>query len=587
LAHARLSTNDLLSGNQPISNEEGTVLVVVNGEFYEWKIIRARLEGLGHRFKTKTDSEILVHLYEEYGVSCLEQLQGEFAFVLWDESKQILFAARDRFGAKPLYYCQGQKTLLIASEVKALQGAGAALAWDEQGFLEQFVFQSCLQGRTLYEGVRELLAGHYLLQKEGSTTVCKYWDFDYGLEESLCAHSDDYYASGLLEALDVAVRRRMQADVPVACYLSGGIDSNSILGLMSRQAERAIPAFCITFDNPNFDELEVAIRSAEHFGAELHRVPVTSLTIAADFNQTVWHCESLISNANAVAKFALSRAVRQAGFRVVLSGEGSDELFAGYRHLVADAMRGLKGSEREEFQRSLGVTAEGLEKLLYPVGRPVSRTILDRLGYMPTSIEARHRLWEHFSPVFSGASTEKELDILFLDSFDVEGQLKGRSALHQSLYLHAKTAFSGVTLSSLGDRVEMAHSVESRLPFLDLQVFNFARNAPCSQKVRNGIEKFILRKAMRSVVSAEICGRRKQPLTAPQALWEPTSAFGQLLQDTLRSQALESVPFIDKAALRRILDEAEKESPAVRSGLEGPLTSLASACVLAKTLSVS
>jgi asparagine synthase (glutamine-hydrolysing) len=587
LSHARLSTIDLLGGHQPITNEDGTVVAAVNGEFYEWKTIRAQLEGLGHRFRTSTDSEILVHLYEHCGVDCLEQLQGEFAFVLWDERRQILFAARDRFGAKPLYYCHGKEETLIASEVKALQRAGVALAWDEQGFLEKFVFQSCLRGRTLYRGIYELPAGHFLLQEGSSSKVGQYWDLDYAKEEIHPVQSDDCYAAELQELMNAAVKKRMQADVPAACYLSGGIDSSGILGLMSRHAVTPISAFCISFDNPEFDEFDVAARCAGHFGAHLQKVPVTSSTLAEDFPQTVWHCESLINNANAVAKYALSRAVHEAEFRVVLSGEGADELFAGYGHLVADALRGQSSEEREEFQHILRVKAERLESILYPSGRSSSGVVFDRLGYVPISTDARHRLLAHFHPVFSNALSESGLDILLLDSLDVKGRMQGRSALNQSLYLHAKTVFSGVTLSVLGDRVEMAHSVESRLPFLDEHVVQFARRAPSSQKVRNGVEKFVLRKAMRSVVSPEICGRRKQPLRAPPALWEPASALGQLLQDTLRSQSLESIPFLNKGAIRKLLDDASTEAPMIRGGLEGPMTSLASACVLAETLFVS
>ena len=586
LAHARLSTVDFKNGRQPIANEDNSVVAVVNGEFYETSAIRQSLERLGHRFRSRSDSEILVHLYEECGPACLQQLRGKFAFADWDERKQLLFVARDRFGAKPLYYCERDGQLTIASEVKGLQCAGVNLEWDEQGFYEQFAFQSCLRGRTLYKDIRELQAGHYLLRTDNSSKVTRYWDINYEFPGDQEIQSDDWYAEQLLEALDKAVECRLHADVPVACYLSGGIDSNSILSLMSRHvAVGELTAFCVSFDTPELDEYDVAARSAARVGARLIRVPVSSSTMAHDFTKTVWHCENFIGNGNSVAKYSLSRAVRDAGYRVVLSGEGADELFAGYPNLVADCLRGLDDSERERLQNKLGVTSERLEQMMYPTGRVASQVVRDALSYSPIWLEVRHRLMKQFSSVLPGVFGALEMDTRLMDSLDVAGQMTGRSPLNQSCYLQAKTCFGGVTLSSLGDRVEMAHSIESRLPFLDQRVVDIARRAPDCMKVRDGAEKYVLRKAMRAVVSPEICGRRKHPITAPPALWNPASAFGTMLQDTLRSRYLEAIPFVDRRARLAMLDAMAGEKAKARSALEAPM--MASACVLAKTMSLT
>ena len=559
LAHARLSTVDFANGQQPIANEDGTVIAVVNGE-------------------------VLVHLYEQCGPVCLKQLQGEFAFALWDERKHVLFAARDRFGAKPLYYFEKDGDLALASEVKGLRSAGVLLEWDEQGFYEQFAFQTCLAGRTLYKDVRELAAGHYLLRQNGVSRIAKYWDMDYQSTGKTKCESDDWYAQELLAALDQAVACRTIADVPVACYLSGGLDSSSILGLMARQVEPGkLEAFCLSFDAPELDEYAVAARSAASAGAKLTRVPVTSQILADDFKKSIWHCENFIGNANSVAKYALSRGVRDAGFRVVLSGEGADELWAGYPNLVTDSVRGLDEAAREQLQRELDVSPERLEQIRYPMGRVASPLVLQKLGYSPIWLEVRHWVMNQFRAVLPWAFGALEMDTRLLESLDVAGQMKGRSPLNQSCYLHSKTCFSGVTLSSLGDRVEMAHSVESRLPFLDQRVVGFARTVPACQKVRGGAEKYVLRKAMRTVVTTEVCGRRKHPITAPAALWEG-SAFGDLLQDTLRSSYLEAIPFVNRRALLAILDTMAGEKPAARSALEAPMVALASACVIAETL---
>jgi asparagine synthase (glutamine-hydrolysing) len=587
LAHCRLGTIDLLTGVQPICNEDETVIAVVNGEFYGFEEIRTELERQGHRFKTKTDSEILVHLYEQYNTSCLEHLQGEFAFVLWDEREQILLAVRDRFGAKPLYYSESRQEIVFSSEVKGLKAAGATLAWDHQGFFDTFVFNASLSGRTLYHGVMELPPGHYFQLKNGSSSVRKYWDINFPLDDGLeASRPDEFYAGTLVDLLNQAVQTRMRADVPIACYLSGGIDSNSILGLMTRHSARPVQSFCLSFDDPKYDEFELAAQSAARLGSQLVKVPATDKSLADDFPEAIWHCESLIENANVVGKFALSRAVNAAGFRVVLTGDGSDEVFAGYPIFIMDCLRHGTAEESQELQHHLGLSSEGLQQLLFPEGRTAPEPLNSRLGYFPTWLEIRNRLLGQFGMLFDHWLGEKDIYTRLLDSLDVCGQLKGRGVLNQSLYIHAKTSLPGVTLSSLGERVEMAHSVESRLPFLDHRVVEFAKNLPCSQKIRKGAEKYILRKAMRSVLPPEICGRRKRPIEAPRILGEVKSALGDVIQDLLRSRWVEGVPFLDRKATRELLDRMMLEDVIVKPGLESSLMALASACVLAEKFAI-
>jgi len=587
LGHARLSTIDLLSGAQPITNEDETISAVVNGEFYGFEEIRAELQGFGHTFRTRTDSEILVHLYERYGASCLDRLHGEFAFVLWDEREQLLFAARDRFGAKPLYYSESRGEVLLASEVKGLKRAGVTLGWDNEGLFDKLVFQTSLGGRTLFRGIRELPAGHYFLLKNGTSFVRQYWDLCYPLDEDLPAQqSDDSYAHTLKDLLEQAVQSRMRADVPVCCYLSGGIDSNSILGLMTRHSLHSLQAFCLSFDEPSFDEFALAARSATSLGVQLTKVPVSDKSLAADFRQTIWHCENLIENANCVARFSLSRAVRDAGYRVVLTGDGSDEVLAGYPIFVVDSLRHGNAPEADELRRQLGLSIEEFQQIMFPEGRIAPASLISRLGYYPAWLEGRQLILKKFATVFHDAFGDGDIHTRLLDSIDVRGQLNGRSVLNQSLYIHAKTSLSGVTLSSLGDRVEMAHSVESRLPFLDHRLVDFARNLPGSQKIRKGAEKFVLRKAMRSVVAPEICGRRKRPLAAPGALADAKSELGRLIQDLLRSRWVESVPFLEKKTMRELLDRMPLMDAISRRGLEAPLMAIASACLLAEQFSL-
>lgn len=355
---------------------------------------------------------------------------------------------------------------------------------------------------------------------------------------------------------------------------------------MTRHACPSPQAFCLSFDDPAFDEFDLAAQSAASFNVALTKVPVSDQSLAADFSQAVWHCENLIENANVIAKFAVSRAAHAAGFRVVLSGDGSDEVFAGYPIFVVDSLRHATAPQLDELRQRLGMSVEAVEQLLFPEGRAIPAALQGRLGYFPAWLEIRCRMFKEFAAVSPHDFGESDTYTRLLDSLDLRGQLNGRAVLNQSLYIHAKTSLPSITLSLLGDRVEMAHSVESRLPFLDHRVVEFARNLPCSQKIRNGTEKFVLRKAMRLVIPPEICGRRKRPLAAPGVLSNPQSALGQLLQDLLRSRSLERVPFVDKKAARQLLDRMLSVDIVAKPGLDAPLVAIASACVLAEKFSL-
>src|SRR6516164_9890682 len=253
LGHARLSIIDLLTGDQPIANEDGTIQIVVNGEFYEYEAIRRELCESGHRLRTRSDSEIALHLYENSGVHCLHRLRGEFAFVLWDETNRTLFAARDRFGIKPLFYAFHNETFYFASEVKALFAAGVPARWDAES-----VYHSVELGghpiRTLFDGILQVPPGHYLIATEKHVQLHQYWDFDYPrAEQSSRLRPDADYAAEFRQALEEAVRIRLRADVPVGCYLSGGLDSCSVLGLAARHHPEPIRAFTLTFDHGDYE----------------------------------------------------------------------------------------------------------------------------------------------------------------------------------------------------------------------------------------------------------------------------------------------------------------------------------------------
>jgi asparagine synthase (glutamine-hydrolysing) len=337
LGHARLSIIDLTTGDQPIASEDGRKHIIVNGEFYGYEAIQRDLQARGHRLSTKSDSEIALHLYEDFGVHCLEHLRGEFALLLWDENRRRLFAARDRFGIKPLFYARHNDTLYLASEIKALFAAGVPARWDEESVYHNLSF-GAPQLRTLYEGVFQIPPGHFMLVTDQHMQLNRYWDFNYPAKDSMtAARSDADYAAELRETLEEAVRLRLRADVPVGIYLSGGLDSCAMLGLTARNRPDPVKAFTLSFgESALYDESAIAHEMAQKAGAELHVIPITQKDLADAFADAIEQAEGPTPNGHGVAKYLLSKAVRDAGYKVVITGEGSDEIFGGYAHFRRD-----------------------------------------------------------------------------------------------------------------------------------------------------------------------------------------------------------------------------------------------------------
>ncbi|HZD04909.1 MAG TPA: asparagine synthase (glutamine-hydrolyzing), partial [Longimicrobiales bacterium] len=359
LGHARLSIIDLESGDQPMANEDGSLHAVVNGEFYDFERIRGELASQGHRFRTRSDSEILLHLYEETGAHCLHRLRGEFAFVLWDGRNRTLFAGRDRFGVKPLFFAEHHGTLYLASEAKALFAAGVPAAWDpETVYLGGFLRPT---HHTLYRGVRSLPPGHYLVARPGGGhRIHPYWDVTYPTGPAGDGRGEREYVDGFREVLEEAVETRLRADVSVGCYLSGGLDSCAVLGLAALHHAGPVRAFTLQFDHPRYDESGIAREMAARAGADFVPIPVRQRDLADHFADAVVASETWSINAHGVAKYLLSRAVRDAGYKVVLTGEGSDEILGGYPHFRQDMLtHHTVGQDPDELERLLRELEEG------------------------------------------------------------------------------------------------------------------------------------------------------------------------------------------------------------------------------------
>jgi len=588
LGHARLSIIDLRSGDQPIESEDGRTHIVVNGEFYDYERMQCELEARGHRLRTRSDSEIALHLYEELGTGCLRELRGEFAFAIWDEPNQTLFAARDRFGIKPLFYAVHEGTLYLASEAKALFAAGVPARWNQQTIFASMTGRHPTE--TLFDGISQVPPGHYLVATNGYLQLHRYWDFNYPeASASATVFDDREHAERLRSALEEAVRLRLRADVPVGCYLSGGLDSCAVLGLAARHHSDPIRAFTLTFDRGEYDEGPIAREMAALAGADFYPVPIRQSDLADHFFAATAYAEALCANAHGVAKYVLSDAVRKAGYKVVLTGEGSDEMLGGYPHFRRDmllydnsgqdagAVAGMLANLAQANQLSRG--------LLMPDGEGISTaSVTRRLGFTPswietfagTALKLRSLYSESYAAAVGGRDDHKAL----LDSIDIPRQLTGRAPVHQSLYLWGQTMLPNYILTVLGDRMEMAHSVEGRVPFLDHHVVELLCQMPLRQKIRGTTEKFVLREATKDVITNTVYCRQKHPFLSPPATLDPSGRLHQLMQDTLRGPLLAALPYFDPAKITALLDRVPAMDSAERTSVDQVLMLMLSACAL-------
>lgn len=597
LGHKRLSIIGLDNGTQPIANEDRSIQIVVNGEFYDFERIRSNLKDRGHRFRTESDSEIALHLYEEHGTDCLKYLRGEFAFILWDQKKRRLFAARDRFGIKPLcYFINEKQDLWLASEAKAIFAAGVKPSWDSESFFHATQFQYTLPNRTLFKGVYQLRPGHFLLAESGKIQDYSYWDFDYptlellNSSDSKARHTDEQeLVQQFSERLQEAVRFRFRADTEVCCHLSGGLDSSSILGLASQFSSKPIRCFSVSFEEASYDEFEIAQEMANQVGAEFHPVIVSQADLIEHLPDAVYSSEGLSINGHLAAKYILNREIRKAGYKVALTGEGSDEILAGYPHLRVDLFR---SEGRENLIKSLQSSNAASRGIMLSHGNSLPLdAIQNRLGFVPSFLEAKgtlgFKLYSILSEPFKNAFLDKDGYADLINQFDVKGQMTARHPVMQSLYIWSKTALSNYILRTLGDGTEMAHSVEGRLPFLDHHLFEFVRTLPLSMKINGTIEKYILRQAVRPVVTETIFRRQKHPFVAPPISRYSNPKVNSMIQDILRSHSFSNLPFFDTQKLHEFLDQLPHLTVEDQAAMDPVLMTALSATLLQNRFNLS
>jgi asparagine synthase (glutamine-hydrolysing) len=583
LAHTRLSIIDLTTGDQPIANEDGSCRIVVNGEFYDFERLQRELMARGHRLATRSDSEVALHLYEERGMDCLRELRGEFAFAVWDGRERRLLAARDRFGIKPLYYTTFDGVLMLASEMKAFAAAGVPLRWDEAALGESLLAHGAAEG-TIFKNIFQVPPGHYLAATSESFRVERYWDLDYpGEEEAAGSRTEAEWIEGARERIVEAVRLRLRADVPVGCLLSGGLDSSSALGIAWNYAGSGLKAFTIAFDDPALDESHRAADTAAFAGADFHPIRVTDQDLAEVFSDAVWHTEGFHYNGHGSARYILAREVRAAGIKVVLAGEGADELSAGYQFCRKSlGLAGALPAARwpKELLELFGAEAPTAEKItaLLPLLRERAHALgfpESTFGNLTGKIALQNDL---LAPAFAERWCRPEAIVSHFRSYDIAGQVDGREPIKQVLYLWIKSGLANYLLG--GERLDMAYAVEQRLPFLDHRLFEWMRSAPASLLWRDGREKWILREALKPFVTDAVYRGIKHPFTAPKSTLRAGSAMLALAQDLLRSQVAAEVPFLNHRGLVRLMDRLRTPDPKESPLLDATVLLLMSIVVL-------
>jgi asparagine synthase (glutamine-hydrolysing) len=558
LGMRRLAIIDVSGGDQPISNEDESIWIIYNGECYNFPAMHQELERRGHRFNTKTDTECIVHFYEDEGDACVQRLRGMFAFALWDEKKRRLLLARDRLGKKPLYYTVQDGTLYFGSELSAVL---AALPQRPAIRLEAIDLYLSLQyipePLTIYEGIYKLPAAHTLSWENGQATVRRYWDYTY---QPKWTASEDELAEELRTRLREAVKMRLLSEVPLGAHLSGGIDSSIIVALMSELGSGPVKTFSAGFEEENFSELPFARAVAQRYATEHHEFTLTYGDIPATLETIAAHFGEPFADASAIPLYHLSKLTRQ-HVTVALNGDGGDEDFAGYQRYWLDGFANAYARAPHFLTRSLVPSIAGF--LPDRSDRPIGQSLVNgfkRLEQLP-EIDARASIlrWSsYFSPRQRAALWKPELWRLFQPA-NAQNLLAERfdsaegSYLDRTLYTDLHTYLPGDLLVK-ADRMTMAASLEGRSPFLDHEIVEWAARVPDQLKVRGRSGKYLLKKAFDSYLPESIKGRGKQGFGIPVSAWfrGPLHAWAREL---LLTDGGPLHHWFDRAALTALLDQ--------------------------------
>lgn len=538
LGSRRLSIIDLATGKQPIYNEDKSMCIVFNGEIYNFRELKEELEKKGHEFYTNSDTEAVLHAYEEYGEDCVNHFNGMWAIAIWNSKKKELFLSVDRLGIKQLYYTSAKNSFLFASEIKALlQCKDVAREIDLNSFAEYLTFRYTPTERTIFKGIKKLLPGHYLVLSKDRIKIRKYWDIQNHYIEN---EPIDHHSEKILELLKDSVKKRLMSEVPLGAHLSGGLDSSAVVALMKTLMGTEVKTFSVAFDAEEpFNESRYAKMLAEYYGTDHQEITIKGDAIKY-LPDVIWHLDDLDSDPTIIAQYLLSELTKKK-VTVVLTGEGADELFGGY-----DEFRFLSYGKKY-----LSSMPRPVRSLIASAVKLAPNALLDRYFHFASALGERGKekfaefMWnagnlEKSYLLLNSFFSEDEKKVLYSNELydfekknvDYAGQIKPyfdgvtkNNVLNKLIYMDIKRRMPHHLLHKI-DKMTMAHSVEGRVPFLDYRLVEYSFRIPPEHKLRGNVSKFVLRKAVKSLVPKEILERKKHPFVVPFDSW-----FRQGLKD--------------------------------------------------------
>ncbi len=568
MGHTRLSINDLETGDQPLTSHDDRFTLTANGEFYDFKKYRSLAMAEGERFRCKSDSEIALTLYRKHGLDFTRHLRGEFAFALYDAAEEALILIRDRFGIRPLFYSLAGDTLVYGSEVKSvIHHPDVPSELDPRAALNQMM-QVMVPGTSAFKDVHALEPGHLLIirRRKGRLDLQKqkYWDMDFPHENDRPENPDpDAAIAEIREKLIESIVFRLEADVPVGCYLSGGIDSCCILGLATGAMQSPVKAFTISFDHDDYDEAEIAREMALSMMADQEVIHLRADDLyGQNFVDTVRHAERTFYNTLGVAKMLMSRRVRECGYKTVITGEGSDELFAGYPALKRDMfLHGLSRSSpeaRAEYQAALKKSNALFTGAILSEKEYRHEAMDDLCGFTPSWIQPWIATLGVARPLLSQSLQEQlhDYDPVAAIAEQIDpAMLHDRHPLDRAQYTWSKTQLEGQILNWGGDRVDMANSMESRPAFLDHHLAEAALRLPPEFRIKGNVEKWVLREAVKGVLPEVLYKREKFAFMAPPAHTDEKKMqkLQELIDEYLDPDRVREADLLDSEAVQTFL----------------------------------
>jgi asparagine synthase (glutamine-hydrolysing) len=557
----RLSIIDISGGQQPMPNEDLSLWIAFNGEIFNYIELRKELEEKGHKFRTQSDTEVIIHLFEQYGENCLSKLNGQFVFSIWNKNENELFIARDRVGIRPLFYYNNSNLFVFGSEIKSVfEHPNVKREIFPEGLSQTFTYWTTLTPDTVFKDVKECPPGCFMKIKNSEIIIKKYWELRFAVPENYYKGSFNNAVSEFDEIFRDSVRIRLRADVPVAAYLSGGIDSSITTSYIKELEPSVLQTFSVGFTDDEFDETYFQELASKYFNTKHIGFKCTAEEIANNFPEVIWHCEIPLLRTSPSPMFMLSKKVRENNIKVVITGEGADELLAGYNIFKENKIRHFWSKDKNSAFRPL------LLKKLYPYISALQNSNPNALrmffGYKLEETDSpvySHLLrWKNTSNIKNHFSTEFQNQLGAYDPNDnllsnLNGNLKDLDPLAKAQFIETIIFLSGYLLSSQGDRMGMANSVEGRYPFLDYRVIEFCAALPPDYKMKFLEEKILLKALMKGRLPEDILHRPKQAYRAPIHSSFLGENAPEYVKEVLSSSSIKNVGIFNPESVTKLL----------------------------------